>query len=113
MGISIFFLFDFSGEGGHSGKCLHVYHADDSGSLEEISTVSLSGAATDVVYSPDQKLCVVADSNRKVTLFNVGEEKYEKTHNKVTFICLNLSRMIILTLISILSFRNGVSTPPE
>ena len=45
--------------------------------------MALSGAATDVVYSPDQKLCAVADSNRKVTLFTVGQEKYEKTHTKV------------------------------
>ena len=71
------------GEGGHSGKCLHVYQRNDTGDMTELLTVPLSGAATDVVYSPNQDLCAVADSNRKVTLFTVGEEKYERTHSKV------------------------------
>ena len=71
------------GEGGHSGKCIHVYRCNETGDMTELFTAPLSGAVTDVVFSPDQELCAVADSNRKVTLLKVGEEKYEKAHSKV------------------------------
>ena len=42
--------------------------------------ISLTGAAQDLSFSPDNKYLVTADSNRKVTLFNAGF--YDKPHNK-------------------------------
>lgn len=42
--------------------------------LEERKKIALSGAVTDLAYSPDGSHLVTADSNRKVTLFNVGND---------------------------------------
>merc|ERR1711973_674194 len=45
-----------------------------------VKEITLTGSAQDVVFSPDGKYLVSADSNRKVTLFNAGF--YDKPHNK-------------------------------
>ncbi len=47
----------------------------DSKSLTLTKTVKLSGAVTDVAYSPNGSYVVTADANRKVTLFDAEYEK--------------------------------------
>jgi len=49
----------------------------DSKSVTLTKSVHLSGAVTDVAFSPNSSYAVTADANRKVTLFNAD---YEKAH---------------------------------
>lgn len=46
----------------------HVYRLDVN-NLTETSTLTLSGTATDVKYSPDGRYLAAGDTNRKVALF--------------------------------------------
>jgi len=66
------------GESG--GNLVRVYNIQ-SGGLDLVTEITLSGSAMDLAYSPDQKYLVSADSNRKVTLFTAGAG-YEKASNK-------------------------------
>jgi WD40 repeat protein len=65
------------GEAG--GNTVRIYNVADGG-LDVVKEVQCSGPITDVKYSPDQKHMVVADGNRRVTLFAVPS--YEKPHSK-------------------------------
>jgi len=66
------------GESG--GNLVRVYNTQ-SGGLDLVTEITLSGSPMDVRFSPDQKYLVTADSNRKVTLFTAGGG-YEKANNK-------------------------------
>jgi len=54
--------------GSSKENTVHVYRLDVN-NLTETSTLSLSGTATDVKYSPDGRYLAVADTNRKVSLY--------------------------------------------
>lgn len=61
-----------------AGFNLNVYEiSGDSKSINLTKTVHLSGAVTDIAYSPNGAYVVTADANRKVTLFDAN---YEKAH---------------------------------
>ena len=57
--------------------CLFRQISGDTKSINLTKTVHLSGAVTDIAYSPNGAYVVTADANRKVTLFDAG---YEKAH---------------------------------
>lgn len=62
------------------GNSLRIYGLADNGVTEKKKIV-LTGALTDLSYSPDSSYLVTADGNRKVTLFSVAND-YEKAHSR-------------------------------
>jgi len=56
-----------------AGNSVRIYGIAGN-ALEERKKFALSGAVTDLAYSPDGSHLVTADSNRKVTLFSVGND---------------------------------------
>jgi len=61
-----------------NGHLLRIYSSQNNG-LDLVKEITLSGSVQDLTFSPDQKYLCSADSNRKVTVFNVGS--YEKAHS--------------------------------
>jgi len=67
---------------GDAGSNTVRVFATGNGGLDLVTDeIKLTGTPMDLAYSPDQKYLVVADSNRKVTLFSAGGG-YEKPHTK-------------------------------
>lgn len=66
---------------GEAGGNLVRIYSSQGGGLDLVSEITLTGAAMDLAYSPDQKYLVSADSNRKVTLLVAGGG-YEKANAK-------------------------------
>ena len=62
---------------GLSWVLIYFQFSGDTKSISQTKTVHLSGAVTDIAYSPSGAFVVTADANRKVTLFNAD---YEKAH---------------------------------
>lgn len=60
------------------GHCIRIYGIAGN-ALDERKKINLTGAVTDLAYSPDGAYLVSADSNRKVTLFRVSND-YEKAN---------------------------------
>jgi len=68
--------------GDSSGNAVHVYAISGNGDgVTSKKKVTLTGAPTSLAYSPDGKYLVSGDSNRKVTLFEVGAD-YEKANSR-------------------------------
>ncbi|XP_023329890.1 actin-interacting protein 1 [Eurytemora carolleeae] len=65
------------GEAG--GNLLRIYSVQEGG-LDLVKEIQLTGAVQDLMYSPDQKYLVAADSNRKVSVYTAGS--YEKPHKQ-------------------------------
>ena len=63
-----------------AGNSVRIYGITDN-ALEERKKIALSGAVTDLAFSPDGSYLVTADGNRKVTLFSVANE-YTKANNR-------------------------------
>ena len=63
-----------------AGNSVRIYGIAGN-ALEERKKIALSGAVTDLAYSPDGSHLVTADSNRKVTLFSVGND-YAKANSR-------------------------------
>ena len=63
------------------GMAVHIYSVAEGGaSLSPVTKVTLRGAPSDCAYSPDGKYFVTADSDRKVTLYNV--DGYTKANQR-------------------------------
>ena len=58
------------------GNAVTIYGVSDD-AIEERKKISLSGAVTDLCYSPDGSYLVISDGNRKVTLLSVSND-YQK-----------------------------------
>ena len=63
-----------------AGNAVRIYGIIGN-ALEERKKIVLSGAVTDLAYSPDGSYLVTADGNRKVTLFNVAND-YAKANTR-------------------------------
>ena len=59
-----------------NGNAVYIYGVTED-AIEERKKISLSGAVTDLCYSPDGSYLVISDGNRKVTLLSVSND-YEK-----------------------------------
>ena len=59
------------------GNTVYIYGVTGDGGIEERKKIALSGAVTDLCYSPDGSYLVTSDGNRKVTLFSVAND-YQK-----------------------------------
>ena len=59
------------------GNTVYIYGVTGDGGMEERKKIALSGAVTDLCYSPDGSYLVTSDGNRKVTLFSVAND-YQK-----------------------------------
>jgi len=67
--------------GDSAGMAVHIYSVADGGaSVSAVTKLALRGAPSDCAYSPDGKYFVTADSDRKVTLYNV--DGYTKANQR-------------------------------
>ena len=65
--------------GDSTNNNVHVYDIESAGIVAK-KKLALTGAVTDVSFSPDGKYLVTADANRKVTLFTTGD--FEKPNTR-------------------------------
>ena len=63
-----------------AGNSVRIYGIVEN-TLEERKKIVLSGAVTDLAFSPDGSYLVTADGNRKVTLFSVAND-YAKANTR-------------------------------
>ena len=61
-----------------AGNSVRIYGIVEN-TLEERKKIVLSGAVTDLAFSPDGSYLVTADGNRKVTLFSVANDYAKAT----------------------------------